>query len=164
MRPDLAVRKATTDDAGAVRRVARKVWRATYGFIDKETVERMLAQGYSTEFLEEAIESPELTLFVAGVDGGVVGYVSCEPPGDDGVGQVSVYVSPDYRGEGIGTALVERAEVYLREKGAEAVEDVVLADNEVGNAFYERHFGRVAETTAEMGGEEYDANVYRGDL
>ncbi len=54
--------------------------------------------------------------------------------------------------------------MYLREKRAEAVEDVVLADNEVGNTFYERHFERVAETTAEVSGEEYDANVYRGDL
>jgi len=164
MRPDLAVREATTDDPGAIRRVARKAWRETYGFMDEETVEGMLARGYSTEFIEEAIESPELTLFVAEADGEVVGYVSCEPPGADGVGQVSIYVSPDHWGEGVGTALLERAEAYLREVGATAVQDAVLADNEVGNAFYERHLERVDETTVEMGNEEYDANIYRGDL
>jgi ribosomal protein S18 acetylase RimI-like enzyme len=164
MRPDLAVREATTDDVGAIRRVARKAWRETYGFIDEETVEGMLAQGYSTEFLEAAIGSPELTLFVAEADGEVIGYVSCEPPDADGVGQVSIHVSPDYWGEGTGTALLERSEAYLREEGATAVQDTVLANNEVGNAFYAWHLERVDETTVELGGEEYDANIYRGDL
>lgn len=158
------VREATPDDAGAIRRVARAVWHETYDFVSEETVEEMLAQGYSREFLEEAIERPELTLFVAERGVEIVGYASCEPPGEDGVGDVSVHVHPECWREGLGTALLDRAEAFLRARGAEAVEDVVLADNEVGNAFYEGRFEDVETTAVELGGEEFEATVYRREL
>jgi len=161
---DSTVREATVDDIEAIQRVARRAWHETYGFLDEEIVEEMLAQGYSTEFLEEAIERPELTLFVAGRDGEVVGYASCERPDEEGIGQVSLYVDPDHWGEGFGTALLEQAESYLRELGASAVEDAVLADNEVGTAFYEPRFEQVGETTVELGGEQLPAVVYRREL
>ncbi|MEF8782522.1 MAG: GNAT family N-acetyltransferase [Haloarculaceae archaeon] len=158
------IRRATTDDIEAIQRVARKSWRAAYAdFMDEAVIEEMLSQGYSTGFLEEAIESPKLALFLAEVDR-VVGYVSCEPPTESEVGQVSIYVSPDYWREGLGTALLDRATEYLATKGATALQDTVLADNEVGNAFYRTHFEQVEETTVEMGGEEYDAYVYQSDI
>lgn len=161
---DATVREATVEDAEAIQRVARRAWRETYDFMDEDTVEEMLAQGYSVEFLSEAIERPELTLFVAERDGEAVGYASCERPGEDGVGQVSVYVAPDHWREGLGTALLERATAYLREAGADAVEDAVLAENEVGTAFYESRFEATTETTVELGGQAYEATVYRKQL
>lgn len=160
----VTVREATTDDAGAVRRVARAAWYETYDFIDEETVEGMLAQGYSEEFLTAAIERPELTLFVAERGVEIVGYASCEPPGEDGAGDVSVYVHPDCWREGLGTALLDRAEAFLRAQGAETVEDAVLADNEIGNAFYRGRFEDAGTTTVELGREEFEATVYRRDL
>lgn len=162
--PAVTVREATTDDAGAIQRVARAAWHETYDFVDEETVEEMLAQGYSTEFLQAAIERPELTLFVAERGVEIVGYASCEPPGEDGVGDVSVYVHPECWREGLGTALLDRAEAFLRAQGAEAVEDAVLADNEVGNVFYEGRFENVETTTVGLGGETFEATVYRREL
>jgi len=168
MTTDLGVRKATTDDVEAIQWVARRVWHEIYDFIDEDAVEELLAQGYSAEFLEAAIERPELTLFVAerGAedDSEVVGYASCEPPGEDGVGEVSVYVHPDWWRKGIGTALLDRAEAFLRGQGAAAVEDTVLAKNTVGNAFYADRYDRIAETTVDFGGTEYESNVYRREL
>jgi ribosomal protein S18 acetylase RimI-like enzyme len=160
----VTVREATTDDAGAIRRVARAAWHETYDFIDEETVEGMLAQGYSEEFLAAAIERPELTLFVAERGVEIVGYASCEPPGENGVGEVSVYVHPDCWREGLGTALLDRAEAYLRAQDAETVEDAVLADNEVGNAFYRGRFDDAGTRTVQLGDEEFEATVYRREL
>jgi len=162
---NITIRRARADDVAGIQRVARQSWHEAYNdFIDEETVSELLEEGYSEEFLSEAIASPEMTFFVAEDEYSVVGYVSCEPPTDGHIGQVSIYVAPDYWGEGIGTSLLERAREYLAEKDAAALEDVVLASNDVGNAFYRKHFERADETTVEMGDDEFDANVYRADL
>lgn len=162
---DVTIRRATEDDVPAIQRVARASWEAAYGdFMDEDIIDEMLAYGYSVDFLEEAISSTKMTLFVAEEEYSVVGYVSCEPPTDGSVGQVSIYVSPEYWGEGIGTALLEKARSYLDAKNADTVRDVVLAENDVGNAFYQKHFEQAEETSVEMGGEEFEANVYTAKL
>jgi ribosomal protein S18 acetylase RimI-like enzyme len=165
MVPDITIRRAQESDIPGIQRVARQSWHGAYaGLLDEEAIDEMLAEGYSESFLGRALESGELTLFVAEDEYSVVGYVSCEPPSDDDVGQVSIYVSPDYWGEGIGTRLLEKAEAYLGAQDAMALQDVVLAGNDIGNAFYRKHFERTDETTVEMGDEEFEANVYRADL
>lgn len=165
MGTDVTIRRATVDDVPDIQRVARTAWHEAYGDILEEgVIDDLLDDGYAPEFLEEAITSTEMALFVAADEYSVVGFVSCAPPVDSAVGQVSNYVSPDYWGEGIGSALLDRARAYLDAEGADAIRDTVLADNDVGNAFYRKHFETVEETTIEMGSEEYDAYVYTDDL
>lgn len=50
----------------------------------------------------------------------------------------NLFVEPDYRGIGIGSTLLERAETDLEAKGAEVVALEVLAANEGAHTFYER--------------------------
>jgi ribosomal protein S18 acetylase RimI-like enzyme len=165
MVPDITIRRARYDDVAGIQRVARQSWHEAYGdFVAEETLDALLDEGYSEEFLDEALDSPEMAFFVAEDEYSVVGYVSCEPPAEGFVGQVSIYVAPDYWGEGIGTQLLDQAREYLAAKDAEALQDVVLASNDVGNAFYRKHFEPTDETTVEMGDEEFDATVYRAKL
>jgi len=49
-----------------------------------------------------------------------------------------LYVVPERRGEGIGTALLDAAEATLRDRGVEAVSVEALADNEHAIRLYER--------------------------
>jgi ribosomal protein S18 acetylase RimI-like enzyme len=51
----------------------------------------------------------------------------------------NLFVAPDYRGEGVGGALLRAAECALREAGADAVALEALADNERARAFYADH-------------------------
>jgi len=51
----------------------------------------------------------------------------------------NLYVVPDRRGEGIGSALLTRAEQRLREAGAEVISLEAMADNEAARRFYRRH-------------------------
>ncbi len=51
----------------------------------------------------------------------------------------NLYVEPDARGEGVGTALLERAETALSNRGAEAITLGVMAENEAARRFYRRH-------------------------
>lgn len=48
----------------------------------------------------------------------------------------NLFVVPERRGEGIGTALLDEAEVILTEKGAAVVGLEVLAENEIARRFY----------------------------
>jgi ribosomal protein S18 acetylase RimI-like enzyme len=51
----------------------------------------------------------------------------------------NIYVEPDRRGEGVGSALLGEAEARLAEEGATAVTLEVMADNEAARRFYRRH-------------------------
>ncbi|EMA67609.1 GCN5-related N-acetyltransferase [Halorubrum aidingense JCM 13560] len=51
----------------------------------------------------------------------------------------NLFVAPERRGEGVGTALLCAAEDALREAGADAVALEALADNERARAFYADH-------------------------
>lgn len=83
------------------------------------------------------------TLLVAREDD-PVGFVTVEREGgtyaqDSTRGIVTnLYVHPEYRGEGIGSALLEAAEDQLLELGVDAVALEVMADNEDARRFYRR--------------------------
>ncbi|MEM4781873.1 MAG: GNAT family N-acetyltransferase [Halalkalicoccus sp.] len=161
----VTVRRATRDDVEAIQRVAERTWYRTYdGILDEETIESMLAAGYSTELLEELIDSEAVGLFVATAGDEVVGYTSTTPLAEDGISELDVYVDPDRWGEGFGTRLLERAGERLSSQGIEEIRDAVLAENEPGNAFYNTHFEKVDERSVEIGGVERVANVYEGSV
>lgn len=51
----------------------------------------------------------------------------------------NIYVVPEVRGEGVGSALLAAAEESLVESGAETVSLEVMADNDDARRFYRRH-------------------------
>lgn len=51
----------------------------------------------------------------------------------------NLYVRPDARNEGVGSALLSRAEARLDEHGVDAVSLEVMADNERARQFYRSH-------------------------
>jgi len=81
---------------------------------------------------------------VAREDDAVVGFLSHRdaegPLSTDGDRAVItyLYVAPERRGEGVGTALVEAAERDLRAAGHDEVALEVMADNEAARRFYRR--------------------------
>jgi ribosomal protein S18 acetylase RimI-like enzyme len=83
------------------------------------------------------------TLLVAR-EADVVGFVTVERESgtyaqDDTRGVVTnLYVRPEYRGEGVGSALLGAAEDRLRELGVDTVALEVMADNEAARRFYRR--------------------------
>lgn len=162
---EITVRTADPGDVDDIQRVARRSWDAAYeGVLDDAVVDAMLEGGYAEHSLGSLIDSPSAALFVA-ADDGVVGYANGDPGDEDTpTGEVSVYVDPEYWGEGIGSRLLDRATDHLAERDVERVEDQVLEENEVGNAFYERHFERVDRREVEVLGETHTANVYAGEL
>ncbi|MFG2128830.1 GNAT family N-acetyltransferase [Streptomyces sp. NPDC048751] len=75
----------------------------------------------------------------------LVGCSTVRPPeGEEAVATVIARVLPEFRRQGFGAALYERAVAYARVQGAGVIETVVLAENEEGVRFAEaRGFAEV---------------------
>ncbi|MFB6269396.1 MAG: N-acetyltransferase family protein [Halobacterium sp.] len=157
------VREATPGDAEAVRRVADAAWHDAHDdIVGPDSVERFLAEYYSIDDLRKRFAADDGTTFVASVDGTIVGYASGVPE-DDWYTLGSIYVHPDWQGDGVGSALLERVERAGAAAGFETLRLVVMADNEDSIGFYEsRGFVRVADHYDEM--LDVDGYVYQKPL
>lgn len=165
MSVDATVRSATGDDVDAVQSVAHDTWHETYrNILDEPTITAMLDEGYSDGVLRQLVDQEDVGLFVAEVDGDVVGYSSCATSETASLGDLDVYVHPDYWGDGIGAQLLDRSRRFLSDLGVSRVRDSVLAKNDVGTAFYERYFEHVDTDTVEIAGTDHEVNVYELDL
>ena len=139
------IRKAAPDDAGAVASVLNSV----------------ILEGRHTALTEPFTEDEERAfiaglgdrsaLFVAEVDGGIVGIQSIDPDAaaryTDSmrhVATVGTWIRADVRGGGIGRRLAEASLAFARAKGYRKIAIQVLADNERALRFYGgRGFERV---------------------
>ncbi|QDG53959.1 GNAT family N-acetyltransferase [Persicimonas caeni] len=83
--------------------------------------------------IEEAIveyveQIAELPTFVARTDGATVGFASLERHSDAAAEIVVMAVAPSHHRRGVGRALLERAESYLRAQGVEFLQIKTLSD------------------------------------
>ena len=164
MGADPTVHAATTEDLDGTRSVARVAWHEVYDdLLGERTVDRMLSTGYADDVLERIAGLEDVELFVAEVDDRVVGYASCDRTDTVGIGDLDIYLHPDYWGEGVGERLLERGSDHLSSLGVRRVRDEVLVSNEVGNAFYRDHFEHVGRR-ADFGGETRAVNVYERSI
>ncbi|WP_227379049.1 GNAT family N-acetyltransferase [Haladaptatus halobius] len=127
----------------------------------------ILDMWYDRESLVESLGRDDGSMFLAVDDEQAVGFAqggsSDDDPADAVVGRI--YVLPEYWGEGVGTGLLNRLFDSLRATGHESVWLAVLADNDVGRSFYDKHgFDVHEERMVELAGEEVDDVVLVRDL
>ncbi|MGH3995116.1 MAG: GNAT family N-acetyltransferase [Pseudonocardiaceae bacterium] len=152
---EVTVRPAAAADADAIGRIQVETWRAAYeGLMPAEAL-----AGASVEARQQmwrtgltSAPSPERRVFVAEVGGEVVGFASvgeCQTGGDEGE-LYAIYLDSTRWGLGIGRALLERAEEFLRDAGFQQALLWVLEGNERAIRFYEiagwRPAGRKVDT------------------
>ena len=76
-------------------------------------------------------------IFVAEEEGEVIGYISTRVDPETKIGGIPNFsVLPGHQKKGIGRALAEAADTYLREQGMEYARIETLANNDVGLHFY----------------------------
>ena len=164
---DATVCEATADDAEAIRRVARKSWHAAYDDISgADAVESVVSEWYEIEGLTESIEREDGRFLVAETgDGELVGFAQAVLGDEEAAHLPRIYVRPDCWGEGVGSALLESVESWLRDCGVERLRLIVLADNEAGNAFYEKSgYRTIASRESEFEGETVAEYVREKEL
>ncbi|MFC4550154.1 MULTISPECIES: GNAT family N-acetyltransferase [Halorussus] len=157
----MEIREATADDVATIRSVAREAWTKAYAdAVPESVIDTAVSEWYAEDTMNRIIGDDEQVCLVAVDEDEIVGFTHGAT--DDGKGDVlRLYVHPDRWHEGIGTALLEAVEERLREMGAKMTQAMVLADNEMGNAFYEeRGFEKTGEAETNLDGTTRTENVY----
>jgi L-amino acid N-acyltransferase YncA len=135
MEPKWTIRTARLEDCAAIatiynRGIAER--RSTF-----ETEERWAAD------IEEWLGSPRHPVLVAERDGAVVGWARLSPYSPRrcyaGVGEGSIYVDPDDRGQGVGGALARGLGEEAERAGFYKVVGRLFADNEASQRLVARH-------------------------
>jgi len=160
------VRTATPADTPAIRDVARRSLQASYS-LSPQTITTGIEEWFGETQLAESMDATDQLLLVAERDGKIVGFtastLTADRPwvtdqtdhGRDAL-LLWLHVDPEYRGEGIGTALFEETQTRLHEADAASVQVRVLADNQDGTDFFEAMgFERVGRTEIEIGGRNH---------
>lgn len=163
----VSIRAGTAEDARAIQQVAREAWHAAYdAVLGADMVEEKVDSWYDPErLITDDITPPERSIFVATIEGCLVGFIEAVPdPVDEELAHLyRIYVAPDYWGQGIGSALLAHIETLLDDRGFDRLELSVMAENDVGVSFYEDRGFQCTETTYndQLGIEEYE---YRKEL
>lgn len=172
--PSLRIRGARRGDAAAIARVHVDAWRAAYaGTVPDEYLIGMTEQAQAKAWRRLlAARRRQETVLVAEVPGGVeeagaaaiVGFGSCGPQRMRALlysGEVyTLYVAPDWQGEGIGRRLLAALFRRLYENGVPDAVIWVLAANPA-RFFYEAMGGqRVAERQDSFAGAMLEETAY----
>jgi ribosomal protein S18 acetylase RimI-like enzyme len=134
----LRVRRARVDDAGGIARVSVRGWQGAYRGLVPEAYLEALDVEVRRERWRARLEDGVCAFVVE--QHGIAGYCRVDPPGE----VASLYVLPERRRGGIGSALLAVGLDELRARGAEAATLGVFKANHAARAFYAR-FGFVAD-------------------
>lgn len=161
------IRSATPADVPAIERTARRSWHAAYDtLLGERAVNEMVDAWYDLSDLRSATKRDEHVFIVASKEDSTVWFAHAAFDAEhNGWILFRIYVVPDRWGNGIGTALLERIETELKDRGVSTYELVVLAENDVGVTFYESHdFDRVETVKTKLAGVETTEHKYRKAL
>lgn len=135
------VREARPEDVGAIRRIARSSFEATYDHaLSRETIGEAVIRWYGNDPFQDRRSDPDKRFLVAQTGSELTGFSESTLEPDETVGVIDwLHVDPYHREQGIGSSLLEETETDLLAAGAMGVEGRVLAENGVGNEFYRAH-------------------------
>lgn len=158
----MQVREANPDDTERIREVARSAMTASYALSPRQ-IDAIVEDQFGEERLPRDIDADDAVVLIAedDVDGEQRTVVGLAQGGLDGGAIRWLFVDPEHRGKGIGTALFERTVERLRDGGADQVRALALEANGDGAQFFERfEFERTDEERVEIGDESLVQYVY----
>lgn len=161
----MSIRTATTADVDGIRRVARDSWESDYpAILSRETVDSGFEEWYGDDQIRQAVTDPLAIVPVAEKDGLIVGFAHAILDREEGT-ILRLYVHPDHRRDGVGTALFSEVESRLGEHDVELLRAMVLAPNDPGNEFYEQlGFEQVDSAETTIGDDTFTENTYERRL
>jgi len=167
------IRNARVSDAEDIEELNTKSWLKAYeGIIPEEKMEEHIS--YPQDRLKEKKKDDKLIFLVAVVEEKVVGTInfcwSKENTHDfinlnNGEAQLrSVYLHPDYWGEGIGTKLFNEGKEKLPDN-IDILKVESIKENEIGRGFYSKlGFEEIEKSQVELFGDKYDTVIQEKHL
>lgn len=152
-------RKATVDDVHNISRIYALSWKTAYvGMVPQDFLDAIDDERWVQKFSKDIGDGTLCALMIYGGETpvGCAAFGASRDEKMPGWGEiVSIYLHPDYFGQGYGEALLRETVAALRAQGYERVYLWVLRDNARARRFYEKH-GFVSsgeESTLEIMGE-----------
>ena len=158
----MEIRHATGEDAESIESVAETSWEHEYpDVLSREAAVEGANEWYAEGRMASELSQSDAVVLVAEREGAVVGFTHAAWSGDEG-DVMRVYVDPNHRGEGVGSALLETAVATLFERDVDRVRAMVLAENDPGKAFYRSHGFEPEEGSHEtvIAGERFEESAY----
>lgn len=147
------LRQAKIGDIPVIQKIANIAFRETYGSIlSAEQLSYMLDMMYSTSSLERQLSEGHEFILLSEA-GAYMGFVSCEAD-YDGRGAVKLhklYLLPQYKGMGLGRALVEAVFQKARDLGTVAVRLNMNRNNQSYDFYTHMGFAVVGEEDIDIG-------------
>lgn len=162
----IEVRFAAVEDAEAISDICSVAWRVTYAEIySKEYIEKVIDDFYNIDRIRRECRQSSKEwhgYIVAAKDNQVLGCIGGACDGDTGFIYV-LYVKPDCKGMGIGSALLDFLTDYQKEHyGITHQEVFATTGNKMGIPFYEKQGFELLEVVANWVDEtEGTQNRYR---
>jgi ribosomal protein S18 acetylase RimI-like enzyme len=145
MQSSFEVRSASDSDLPAVQRVAQESWTATYsGYIPDDDIQAFLDSNYSVDRLRQARTRIGDGFVVAAHEDRIIGYAMLSEDGDGNAQLWSIYVLPEFQGQGAGKLLWDAAVARARRLELPSLVLWVLASNSKARHFYERQGAVIA--------------------
>lgn len=155
MREQLTIRKAALDDFHEIILMMQGLNQHEKTFETNRLGDRQAAVA-CIEDLKQDVEECDGCFFVAQLGEAIVGFLAATVQHEDAYyveasdvsyGLISdMFVKEAFRGQGIGSALLGKAEAYFAERGLTRIQLVALAANKGALDLYERHAFRPYET------------------
>ena len=154
-------RPATDEDIDGIRRVAEASWETDYpDVLSRETIREGVDQWYSQAVISMELQSPRTELLVAADEGEIVGFVHGHWAGNAGI-ILRLYVHPEQRGRGIGTALFETVVSAFRDHDVDQLRAMALSENQTATAFFEdQGMVKVGTETTAIAGDQYEEAIF----
>ena len=157
---NIIIRKVKNEDAEQYIKLNNLVWRDAYGHIFPEEVfEERELKTYKKikEFASNVYNSDKQFVYVAEINGVIVGFISCQLISqykyfaDKGYADLmAIYIHPNYQGKGIGSKFKQLFVEWLKSKGINKFVVGVLQENHKARAVYEKWGGILDEYTQQF--------------
>ena len=140
IRPEGVVRPWTLSDVPSLREIARRSHHGTRFYADERFDAARCDELYA-EWIVRSCRGDADAVFVAELDHGVAGYLSCHAP-ESKVGQIGLAaVTEAARGRGLGSQMLGHAMRWFAKHGVGVVSVVTQGGNKGALRFYQRHHG-----------------------
>lgn len=171
--PALTIRPATSQDALLLTELgARTFYEAYTHSLPAGQLAEFIPTIFSPELQAAELADPATSFFVAEIDGTAVGYVTLQDesvadanPGARNLKLARIYLSQDWTGRGIGSALMEASLAEAARLGFDTISLEVWERNERARAFYRKWgFVEAGSVTFRFGNEIQTDLVFRRSL
>lgn len=136
----MTLRPWQKSDLASIRRITWESWISTYlGFIPENDLRSYFDIHYAEESLLNLFDDPSMQGLIVAMDGQAAGYARLFfSPEENRLYVSSLYLLPEFEGQGMGSRLIEAAEGCATEKGLDELWIGVMVKNRRALDFYKK--------------------------